>query len=108
MSGIDDGRAARRLIGLEVAVQRLDDGTCAQVAASDAADHHHVALVAEGAGRLLDVGEEVGLNAAGEVQPADEIITGTRTLFEGTQASFYLRLQRLDGFLGNKVKDFLV
>ena len=106
VSGIDDGGAGGLLKGLEVAVQRLDDGTGTKVAAADAADDHHVALVAECAGRGFDVGKGVVADAAGQMEPADEIVAGTGTLFKGTKGGFHLRLQRLDSFTGDKVKDF--
>ena len=74
--------ATARLVGSEVVAQGLDNGLGAQVTATDADGDDILTLLAQHGSGLLDAGELLLVDAAGQVKPAQEVVAGTRAAFE--------------------------
>ena len=58
----------------EAVGQSLDDGTCAEIAASDACYNHNVAVLAQHLCSGIDVGNELLGDRRRQMQPAQEVI----------------------------------
>ncbi len=71
-----------RLVGRKVVGQCLDHGLGAKIAAAYAYGHHILALAAQRLGGGLNVVQKIGGDAAGQVQPAQEVVAQACALFQ--------------------------
>ena len=76
----------------ERVAQRLDDGTCTEVATSDACHHYSLAVVAEHISAILYLLQESRSDRRGQMQPPQEIVTRTCTIFKCLLGSFHFCL----------------
>ena len=75
--------------------ERFDDGACAEIATADASHNDHFALFAQCVSHSLYLVEEFGRDAAGQMQPSEEIITWARAVLQCLLCLFNLRLESL-------------
>ena len=75
--------------------QCFDDGTCAQIAAADTSHDDGLAVLTQHVGAGLQLGDELGGDGGGKVEPSQEIVAGTGAVLKGLLSGLYLRLEGL-------------